>query len=431
MSQIRIIIDTLNSVMEVYVLSVYFKMFMDKKDKHSVYICFFILSVLGITAVSLLSSSTLISMMGGLSFVIIYSLNFKSTILKRVYCVISVYLFMILSESIVGLMLSMIHHMNIDQIKNADAFYLQGVALSKVFLLMILKVIGVFKLNSTHGNLDIKSILSLIIIPLSTIVSIYYFNVLAYENNVISGVQALILTILLCCYSVSAFYIMEKQMKLREIESRLSEMKTQYEIQSQYYKNMKNMTLLTNRNAHDIKNFLIGIRSYLGQERIDEAENKIEEFYNSIPLTSGRSSGNVTVDALLTSKMQEISSVSPKNKVSVICTLENIDEIDFCILLGNAIDNAIEGSRRIQDISKRFIEIRVMPFNNNISISMMNTKESSKKSSLKTSKSNKLFHGFGLENMKAICEKYQGDLQIKETETQFYLSILLPNNRET
>lgn len=431
MSQIRIIIDTLNSVMEVYVLSVYFKMFMDKKDKHSVYICFFILSFLGITAVSLLSSSTLISMMGGLSFVIIYSLNFKSTILKRVYCVISVYLFMILSESIVGLMLSMIHHMNIDQIKNADAFYLQGVALSKVFLLMILKVIGVFKLNSTHGNLDIKSILSLIIIPLSTIVSIYYFNVLAYENNVISGVQALILTILLCCSSVSAFYIMEKQMKLREIESRLSEMKTQYEIQSQYYKNMKNMTLLTNRNAHDIKNFLIGIRSYLGQERIDEAENKIEEFYNSIPLTSGRSSGNVTVDALLTSKMQEISSVSPKNKVSVICTLENIDEIDFCILLGNAIDNAIEGSRRIQDISKRFIEIRVMPFNNNISISMMNTKESSKKSSLKTSKSNKLFHGFGLENMKAICEKYQGDLQIKETETQFYLSILLPNNRET
>lgn len=67
-------------------------------------------------------------------------------------------------------------------------------------------------------------------------------------------------------------------MKLREIESRLSEMKTQYEIQSQYYKNMKNMTLLTNRNAHDIKNFLIGIRSYLGQERIDEAEIKLKSF---------------------------------------------------------------------------------------------------------------------------------------------------------
>ena len=194
---------------------------------------------------------------------------------------------------------------------------------------------------------------------------------------------------------------------------------------------MKNMTLLTNRNAHDIKNFLIGIRSYLDQERIDEAENKIEEFYNSIPITSERSSGNVTVDALLTSKMQEISNVSPKNKVSVICALENIDEIDFCILLGNAIDNAVEESRRIQDISKRFIEVRVMPFNNNISISIVNTKESCKKTSLKTSKSNKLFHGFGIENMKAICEKYQGDLQIKETEKQFYLSILLPNNQES
>lgn len=431
MSQIRIIIDTLNSVMEVYVLSIYFKMFMVKKEKKSVHLYFFIFSVLGITAFSLFSNSSLISMVGGISFVAIYSLDFKSPLLKRVYCIISVYLFMILSESIVGLILSMIHHMNIDQIKNADAFYLQGAALSKVFLLMILKVIGVFKLNVTHKNLDIKSIFSLVIIPLSTIVSIYYFNVLAYENDVISGSQALILTILLCCSSVSAFYLMEKQMKLRDIESRLSEMKTQYGVQSQYYKNMKNMTLLTNRNAHDIKNFLIGIRSYLDQERIDEAENKIEEFYNSIPITSERSSGNVTVDALLTSKMQEISNVSPKNKVSVICALENIDEIDFCILLGNAIDNAVEESRRIQDISKRFIEVRVMPFNNNISISIVNTKESCKKTSLKTSKSNKLFHGFGIENMKAICEKYQGDLQIKETEKQFYLSILLPNNQES
>ena len=220
-------------------------------------------------------------------------------------------------------------------------------------------------------------------------------------------------------------------MKAREIEKRFFDIKNQYETQTQYYKNMKEMTLLTNRNAHDIKNFLIGIRSYLDQERIGEAENKIEEFYNSIPITSGRSSGNVTVDALLTSKMEEIINVSPRNKVSVICTLENIDEIDFCILLGNAIDNAIEESRRIRDVSKRFIEIRVMPFNSNISISIVNTKESCKETSSKTSKLNKLFHGFGIENMKAICEKYQGDLQIKETETQFYLSILLPNNQES
>lgn len=430
MSIIRIIIDAFNSILEVYILSLYFKMFMVKRNSIVQEVVFFITTAVGITLTSVISESTLTSMLGFILFMGFYSFLYKTSLLKKCYCIISIFLFMLLSEAIVGIILSIIHSMNIDEIKNSEAFYLQGAALSKVVLLMILKLVGVFKINA-HQTLDKKSIMSLVLIPLSTIISIYYFNAIAYESGIITGSQALILTVLLCSSSIAAFYLMENQMKAREIEKRFFDIKNQYETQTQYYKNMKEMTLLTNRNAHDIKNFLIGIRSYLDQERIGEAENKIEEFYNSIPITSGRSSGNVTVDALLTSKMEEIINVSPRNKVSVICTLENIDEIDFCILLGNAIDNAIEESRRIRDVSKRFIEIRVMPFNSNISISIVNTKESCKETSSKTSKLNKLFHGFGIENMKAICEKYQGDLQIKETETQFYLSILLPNNQES
>lgn len=430
MSIIRIIIDAFNSILEVYILSLYFKMFMVKRNSIVQEVVFFITTAVGITLTSVISESTLTSMLGFILFMGFYSFLYKTSLLKKCYCIISIFLFMLLSEAIVGILLSIIHSMNIDEIKNSEAFYLQGAALSKVVLLMILKLVGVFKINA-HQTLDKKSIMSLALIPLSTIISIYYFNAIAYESGIITGSQALILTVLLCSSSIAAFYLMENQMKAREIEKRFFDIKNQYETQTQYYKNMKEMTLLTNRNAHDIKNFLIGIRSYLDQERIGEAENKIEEFYNSIPITSGRSSGNVTVDALLTSKMEEIINVSPRNKVSVICTLENIDEIDFCILLGNAIDNAIEESRRIRDVSKRFIEIRVMPFNSNISISIVNTKESCKETSSKTSKLNKLFHGFGIENMKAICEKYQGDLQIKESETQFYLSILLPNNQES
>lgn len=430
MSIIRIIIDAFNSILEVYILSLYFKMFMVKRNSIVQEVVFFITTAVGITLTSVISESTLTSMLGFILFMGFYSFLYKTSLLKKCYCIISIFLFMLLSEVIVGILLSIIHSMNIDEIKNSEAFYLQGAALSKVVLLMILKLVGVFKINA-HQTLDKKSIMSLALIPLSTIISIYYFNAIAYESGIITGSQALILTVLLCSSSIAAFYLMENQMKAREIEKRFFDIKNQYETQTQYYKNMKEMTLLTNRNAHDIKNFLIGIRSYLDQERIGEAENKIEEFYNSIPITSGRSSGNVTVDALLTSKMEEIINVSPRNKVSVICTLENIDEIDFCILLGNAIDNAIEESRRIPDKSKRFIEIRVMPFNSNISISIVNTKENRKETSSKTSKSNKLFHGFGIENMKTICEKYQGDLQIKESETQFYLSILLPNNQES
>lgn len=429
MSIIRIIIDAFNSILEVYILSLYFKMFMSKRDSKIMIVVLFIITTVGITLTSISSESTLTAMLGFILFMSIFSLSYKTQILKRCYCVISIFLFMLLSEAIVGIVLSIIHSMNIEEIKNSDAFYLQGAALSKVLLLMILKLVGVFKVNA-HQPLDKKSIMSLALIPLSTIISIYFFNAIAYESGIITGLQALILTILLCSSSIAAFYLMENQMKAREFEKRFSDIKNQYETQTQYYKNMKEMTLLTNRNAHDIKNFLIGIRSYLDQKRIEEAEYKIEEFYKNIPVVSKKSTGNTTIDALMASKMTRINEISPNNRVSVvICKLNDIDEIDFCVLLGNAIDNAIEGSYRIPDKLKRSIEIRVLPFNNNISISIVNNKNSNSESRIKTSKSNKIFHGFGIENMKAICEKYGGDLCIKETETKFYLSILLPNNQ--
>ena len=48
----------------------------------------------------------------------------------------------------------------------------------------------------------------------------------------------------------------------------------------------------------------------------------------------------------------------------------------------------------------------------------------------KTAKDSDLFHGFGIENMKAICEKHNGDLKISEHDGLFDLSIFLPNMQE-
>lgn len=47
-----------------------------------------------------------------------------------------------------------------------------------------------------------------------------------------------------------------------------------------------------------------------------------------------------------------------------------------------------------------------------------------------TAKDSELFHGFGIENMKAICEKHNGDFKISEHDGLFDLSIFLPNIQE-
>ena len=54
MSPIRIIIDAFNSILEVYILSLYFKMFMVKRNSIVQEVIFFIATAVGITLTSVI-----------------------------------------------------------------------------------------------------------------------------------------------------------------------------------------------------------------------------------------------------------------------------------------------------------------------------------------------------------------------------------------
>ena len=45
---------------------------------------------------------------------------------------------------------------------------------------------------------------------------------------------------------------------------------------------------------------------------------------------------------------------------------------------------------------------------------------------LKTTKQNKLYHGFGVKSIKLIAEKYHGDVSISAKDGKFILDILFP-----
>jgi len=361
---------------------------------------------------------------------LIFSFGFVCSFLKRIYLLITSFAFFSAAEIITGMLSMMIMNKSLYEIRESDVIYIVNILASQFLILIMLKFVLV-SMKSKNKNLDRKSQIIIILLMLPAVFTILFMGKVMEEYGEKGNIRVLMLAVFVCIISIIAFYLTERQMKLKEYELEIRELENQYRLQVQNYENLREQTRAANRHIHDIKNFTLAIGSYLEQGKVDEAQKKLKEYTESISAVAKNSCGNRTVDALLTAKKKEIDEVCAGYHVSVVLN-ELIDkyEIDFCILIGNAIDNAIEESRRIENRLDRYIEIRIMPNAGGMSVFVRNKTDSYLKARGKTVKGGDLFHGFGIENMKTICEKHNGDFIILEHDGLFDLSIFLPNIQE-
>jgi sensor histidine kinase regulating citrate/malate metabolism len=227
---------------------------------------------------------------------------------------------------------------------------------------------------------------------------------------------------------VLTFYLLEKQKSIYETQTDMKNMASQYALQAAYYAELKNNLIATNKNTHDIKNFAAALSAYLEAGKTAEAKERLDEFIDKIPNAGALDTGNMAINALLHAKAAALQKIG-KNSLSIALPPElAVDEIDLCVLIGNAIDNALEACSQIENEEERYINIKIFPFNNCLSLLFENScAEKAEKDFFVTGKQQAFMHGFGLENMRALCAKYNGNLSFEQAGGKFSLSILLPN----
>ena len=107
-----------------------------------------------------------------------------------------------------------------------------------------------------------------------------------------------------------------------------------------------------------------------------------------------------------------------------------IDESDLYTLLGNAIDNAIEATRKVSD-ANRYIGMQINKKGNLVFIHLENTFNNvlnENNGKLITTKDDNQAHGYGILSMEIIAAKYGGTISHKVKNNIFELNILLVNN---
>ena len=172
---------------------------------------------------------------------------------------------------------------------------------------------------------------------------------------------------------------------------------------------------------HDYKNHMLIVTSLLNAGLTDEAM----EYLEKVKVTSGVaaqtfSTGNFVVNAILNNKNELAADYGIEMTFTGVVPAQGIENDDLCTVVGNLIDNAIDGARRAPE--KKFIRVKGAVRNGHFTICVKNAvleKAEIKNNRIKTTKADTRRHGIGLKNVAAAAKKYHGAAVFSCDDTEF------------
>lgn len=166
---------------------------------------------------------------------------------------------------------------------------------------------------------------------------------------------------------------------------------------------------------HDVKNHMLAVAGFLAEGNIDGAEKYLAEAEKIITETAGRfKTGNHLADIILSQKLSE----AEKNGVKAFCDIKipscGISDTDLCVILANAVDNAVHACEKLEKNAEKFIEIRGRLQGNILLTEIKNSFDGGK-----------FKKGVGLKNIETAVKKYCGNTKISCSENTFTLRIIM------
>ena len=197
---------------------------------------------------------------------------------------------------------------------------------------------------------------------------------------------------------------------------------------------------------HDLKNHAISMQLLLDKGDTESVKNYLDSFLEAAknPAESYHT-GSDLLDRLLKQKLGPAKDAG----IDVSCTLdfrnaaEKINNFDLCVLMGNVLDNAVEACLQQPADTARYIKVTGGPAANcqlirieNSSVMKNGTAQSGTTQPSEyavtnngglpvTTKADKNLHGFGLRNVKAVLDRYDGSMTIEQANGSYSISMLI------
>ncbi len=254
-------------------------------------------------------------------------------------------------------------------------------------------------------------ILSLFVLVLSALfvggMQGYLDNTMSVPMTVLAFMFGFLVMITSAIVLVSLLNTKRSKRQLEEI----NRLNVRYlELQKKYYENSLKQYEDMRSFRHDINHHLYILSELSRENKIDDLKEYIKKMVESYETMKGIHTGNFIADCIISHTLYKLQErkrfhFDLEGHFPEDCFLE---DIDFCILLSNLLENAEEALEKVN--GETFLEIEIKSFHQWFYLTIRNNTISNEVNFQTTSKSDKRNHGFGIQSVRRIVEKYHGSV---------------------
>ncbi len=358
-----------------------------------------------------------------------------------------------LSNFLANIFISMLPTSLFTGLDSALFFSALRIIVPKLFLMLTVFLLSAFLRRKTL-ELALRYWLVMLAVPLVTVAVLsvfqYYVDAMPAEARVWSSVTTVTVNgaeynvpgLSIYGYIVVAaaglFFINILVFALFARSQRSAEQLRQYELQrkqdemqSRSIERLESSYTRMRELRHDMQNQLVVLNSLVETEKYDELKAYIKTMMNTVDEAAFMTiSGQSAVDAILNDKL----AAAHKNKVATSFEIAKLDgelfaePMDLCIILANALDNALEACAKIPEGEEKYIKLKIAKTDDYIVISCANPVAAAPKQvngSFVSDKKDGMNHGFGLRSIIDTAKKYHGEHMTRCADGVFTIIVKL------
>ena len=368
---------------------------------------------------------SLVSILLLFSFSIFYKTNWSN----RIIYTIILFVVLVFPEVLLTFSLLPLLGVPVETVVTNSFSYAVMTWLSKFLTYFLLLLMKNITLKKTEKQFN-RYIFMVLPLPLATVFIVVLFLRISYQlDEPVYFVFTAIGSFLLLLGNIATFEAISRQSEAMETENRLHYYEVNEAAQRAHYEELYKHESELRAFRHDVKNRLLTL---LGLLESGDSQTVVYAMRQSLDLLDdGKqgivNTGNPVMDALLQSKMKDLRALGVQPELTV--KLEEklaIDRLDLGMALGCALDNAVDAIAKIPPERERTVKTNILTSSGRISICISNSVAADfDTGKMSTTKSDKRNHGYGLQNIGRVIDKYHGALHLNCKDCVFTMEIIL------
>lgn len=411
----------------IYTLTVYkiINVFFTNKKINSVYekILYAIFNI-AVVAVYLKFNIPLLTIVANFIFILLLlSLIYDDTFKRKALVTILIMFFLLISDILLSMIFINVVNENILQKNSFFDIYVVFIV-NMIRYLFVLIVINFYKIRIEK---NIPLIFSLPIALTAVISMVITINMLLVvdSNNYKFIFINMVLIFIIC---IILIYIFNKIVNVMTENARQKFLIKQSEYYEKQIEADRKHINNTRKIKHDMKNHMYAIRNMAKNNMSKDIITYTNDILGKIEGEKVYiNTGNYLIDGILNVKFEEIKNQGIDFKYDVkIPEGIKLPEFEVITILGNLLDNAIEGVKLIKD--NRYIEVFISYKDSNLLIKIVNTFDGlviKDNKGFVSRKEEKTYHGIGLENVREQVEKSNGYMNIDTDNGMFTVDLFI------